>query len=367
MAQNKIVYKRGGAMIDKLRSWYEQHKRDLPWRNTTDPYKIWVSEIILQQTRVDQGLNYYFRFIEKFPDVSTLARAAENDVLVLWQGLGYYSRARNMHAAARQILNEFGGKFPDNYKALLELKGIGPYTAAAIASFAFGEVKPAIDGNVNRVISRLFLVEQAVNKSPGQKTIEQISRKIIPPSDPATYNQAMMEFGALQCVPLNPDCDICPLKNECLAYKEGKVGLLPVKVKKKAPKPRYLNYLVIEDEDSGKVILTKRKNQKDIWYNLFEFPLIESDQELDAEKLVACGEIEKWLGKSEFSLKSEPVHKKHQLSHQTLHAYFWRIRTKVKLLKVNSHDSVINHADSLEKYPLPRLISAFAEENLNNY
>lgn len=367
MAQNKIVYRRSSTMTEKLKSWYERHKRDLPWRNTSDPYKIWVSEIILQQTRVDQGLDYYYRFIERFPDVGTLARASENDVLVLWQGLGYYSRARNMHAAARQILLTFGGKFPGNYNELLRLKGVGPYTAAAIASFAFGEAKPAIDGNVNRVISRLFLVEQAVNKSPGQRAIEQISGQIIPHSDPATYNQAMMEFGALQCVPVNPDCDICPLKNECLALKEGMVNALPVKVKKKAPKARYLNYLVIEDEDSGRVILTKRQNQKDIWYNLYEFPLVESDQELDAEQLTAGGEIEKWLGHSKFSLKSEPVHKKHQLSHQTLHAYFWRIKTKTKFLTGKYDETVVNYADSLEDYPLPRLISAFAEENLINY
>ncbi len=367
MAQNKIVYKRGNAMIEKLKSWYERHKRDLPWRNTADPYKVWVSEIILQQTRVDQGLDYYFRFIERFPDVGTLALAAENDVLMLWQGLGYYSRARNMHAAAKQISKDFGGKFPDNYQDLMRLKGVGPYTAAAIASFAFGEAKPAIDGNVNRVISRLFLVEHAVNKSPGQKAIEQISKKIIPHADPATYNQAMMEFGALQCVPVNPDCDICPLKTDCLAFKEGKVNALPVKVKKKAPKPRYLNYLVIEDEDSARVILTKRQNQKDIWYNLYEFPLIESGQELDAEQLTAGGEIEKWLGHSKFSLKSEPIRKKHQLSHQTLHAYFWRIKTNVQFLTDSSDDAAIFDVGSLEDYPLPRLISAFAEENLNNY
>lgn len=354
-------------MIEKLFVWYERNKRNLPWRNTRDPYKIWVSEIILQQTRVEQGRDYYLKFLERFPDVKTLAKAPQQEVLMLWQGLGYYSRARFMHEAALQVMQSYRGDFPGNYTELLNLKGIGPYTAAAVASFAYNEPCPAIDGNVNRVISRLFLVEQPVNSRQGQKAITDIAAQLMPHNDPATYNQAMMEFGALQCIPSNPACPSCPLKNDCLAFREKKVGTLPVKVKKKVPRPRYLNYLVIEDERSGKIMLTKRGNQKDIWYNLYEFPVIESASPLEAEKLVALQEFKHWMPGKDLKLKAKVVHKKHQLSHQTIHAYFWRITVMGNDTDNAGKQNPAGFVSDLANYPLPRLISSFAEENLEKY
>jgi len=354
-------------MIEKLIDWYERNKRNLPWRDTRDPYKIWVSEIILQQTRVEQGRGYYLKFLERFPDVKTLAEATQEEVLMLWQGLGYYSRARNMHAAAMQVMQSYGGDFPDNYQELLKLKGIGPYTAAAVASFAFNKPHPAIDGNVNRVISRLFLVEQPVNSRQGQKVINDIAVQLIPHHDPATYNQAMMEFGALQCVPSKPVCPSCPLKDNCLAFREKKVDTLPVKVKSKVPWARYLNYLVVEDGHSGKIMLTKRENQKDIWYNLYEFPVIESATPLEAEKLVALQEFKQWIPGNEYKLQAQVIKKKHQLSHQTIHAYFWRITAKDKEAENTGKQKPAGFVENLHNYPLPRLISSFAEENLENF
>lgn len=346
----------------KIIEWYNRHKRDLPWRHTADPYRIWVSEIILQQTRVVQGMGYYLRFMDSFPTVEVLAKASQKEVLLLWQGLGYYSRARNMHAAAQQVVTEYDGIFPESYEELLKLKGVGPYTAAAIASFAFGQPYAAIDGNVNRVIARLFAVEEPINTPPGNKKITEITNELLDPQKAGTFNQAMMEFGALQCTPAKPVCDECPVRDVCVAYQMNSVTQYPKKTKKKKPRKRYLNYLVFQKRKSEKVWLQKRENSSDIWYNMYEFPLIESQQTMDAGQLINTqefGRIAKNLKVVDLRLLNT---KKHQLSHQTLFASFWLIEV------VETGDSMIlknwiqEKQHNLVSYPLPRLISAFAEE-----
>ncbi|MFB0925151.1 MAG: A/G-specific adenine glycosylase, partial [Vicingaceae bacterium] len=229
---------------EKLIVWYNEHKRDLPWRKTTDPYQIWLSEIILQQTRVNQGLDYFNKFIKKHPDIHSLAQSSEKDVLNLWQGLGYYSRARNLHFTAKYISNELNGEFPTEYKDILNLKGVGEYTAAAIASFAYKEAYPVVDGNVYRVLSRMFGIENPIDSTEGKKVFKQLATELIDTKNPDTYNQAIMEFGALQCTPKKPNCEDCPYLLECFAYKNGLITELPKKEKKIKQRNRYFNYLV---------------------------------------------------------------------------------------------------------------------------
>ena len=262
---------------NSLLLWYLQNKRDLPWRNTTNPYFIWLSEIMLQQTRVAQGLPYFLSFIEAFPSIFDLANADEEQVLKLWQGLGYYSRARNMHKTAQIVAFEFDGNFPDNYNDLLKLKGIGEYTAAAIASFAFNEVVPVVDGNVFRVLSRYFDIITDIATSGAKKEYAALAKELIPKDKPALFNQAIMEFGALQCMPKKPNCNICIFNNSCVALKKKKVAELPVKSKKTKVTYRYFNYVIFLDNDEN-TIITKR-TQKGIWQNLYEFPVIETNED----------------------------------------------------------------------------------------
>lgn len=258
----------------KLKAWYLENHRKLLWRQTKDPYRIWLSEIILQQTRVAQGTPYYEKFVDNFPTVRDLAAADERDVLRLWQGLGYYSRARNMHHTARLIVSEYNGVFPNNAADLERLKGLGAYTAAAIASFAYDERVPAIDGNVYRVMARLFGIDVDMLSGKGKKEFAKIASQIISQDDPATYNQAMIEFGALQCVPVSPNCKACVFQDICYANLHHMQSSLPVKVKKLKIKNRFLNYFVIEHE--GQLIFRERKG-RDIWHGLYDFPYVESD------------------------------------------------------------------------------------------
>lgn len=306
-----------------LIAWYLQHKRDLPWRHTTDPYFIWLSEIMLQQTRVAQGMPYFFAFTDAFPTVADLANASEENVLKLWQGLGYYSRARNLHKTAQIIAYERNGKFPDNYKGLIQLKGIGDYTAAAIASFSFNENVPVVDGNVFRVLSRYFDVETDIANTSAKKEFAALAFELMPKDSPAVFNQAMMEFGALQCVPKNPDCVICPLNTGCLALKLKKVNQLPVKSKKAKARNRFFNYIVVSDE-AGNTLIQKRTG-KGIWHNLYEFPLIETEGEVNlnfiAQKLQQDLLFENpILSLSELNPKSVI----HKLTHQRLNIKFWK-------------------------------------------
>jgi A/G-specific adenine glycosylase len=341
-----------------ISEWYKKNKRDLPWRKTTDPYCIWVSEIILQQTRVDQGLEYYYRFIERFPDLHSLAGADEEEVIKLWQGLGYYSRARNLLFAAKQIIELYDGIFPSDYLTLLKLKGVGPYTAAAISSFSFNEPVAVVDGNVSRVLSRLFVISEPVNSTSGEKLIWKLAGEILDKKNPGEHNQAIMEFGALQCRPGKPNCHICPLQDKCEAFQIGKVQDFPVKLKKGLVKKRYFIYLIMNQ--SGYTYINKRTGD-DIWKKMYEFPLIEQAEHMNEEGLeINIGEYA-GLKKTDFSILavSKPV--KHQLSHRIIYAQF--VHLKILNVQYTGHSNwkkIVS--DEISKYPLPRLIDRYLEE-----
>ena len=334
-----------------LTIWYSSNKRDLPWRSTKNPYYIWLSEIILQQTQVKQGLPYYKAFVKAYPTIFDLADATEQEVLKLWQGLGYYSRARNLHHTAKHIAYNLGGKFPDNYKDLLKLKGVGDYTASAIASIAFNQVAAVVDGNVYRVLSRYFGIDTPINTTLGIKEFKQLASSLIDEDQPATYNQAIMEFGARQCKPKNPDCNICPLNASCVAFGKNLVDQLPVKLKKTKVTTKYFNFLVCVDKNKN--TLLEKRTGKGIWRNLYQFPLIESHKSLDASEFHLLNIEGTKLNISEFDYwlynENDIIHK---LSHQHLYTKFWIV--EVKELPKESIS-----IKSLEKYPTPVLISDF--------
>lgn len=313
-----------------LIQWYLQNKRDLPWRNTVNPYHIWLSEIMLQQTRVAQGLPYFLRFTEAFPTIFDLAKADEEEVLKLWQGLGYYSRARNLHKTAKQVAFGLNGEFPGSYSELLKLKGIGEYTAAAIASFSYNETVPVVDGNVFRVLSRYFDVETDIASSGAKKEFAQLAAALIQPGEANIFNQAIMEFGALQCIPKNPDCSICIFNDSCLALQKDKVAQLPVKSKKGKVTNRYLNYLVFSDEDQNTII--NKRTQKGIWHNLYEFPLLETITAESDETILSLIENQLFVKNDikEIQLYNPEIII-HKLSHQHLHIKFWKIEVNGKL------------------------------------
>jgi A/G-specific adenine glycosylase len=310
-----------------LIQWYLQNKRDLPWRNDTNPYSIWLSEIMLQQTRVAQGLPYFIRFTNAFPTVFDLANADEEDVLKLWQGLGYYSRARNLHKTAKQIAFEFNGEFPKTYKDLLHLKGIGEYTAAAIASFAYNESVPVVDGNVYRVLSRYFDVETDIASAEAKKEFTQLAAELLPKGKANLFNQAIMEFGALQCVPKNPNCEICVFNDSCIGLQKKKIAQLPVKSKKTKVTKRYFNYLVFSDENN-KTIISKR-NQKGIWHNLYEFPLLETEKAESDTTVLALIENQSFVKNAVLEIQLfNPEAIVHKLSHQHLTVKFWKVKVQ---------------------------------------
>jgi A/G-specific adenine glycosylase len=342
-----------------LINWYVGHKRDLPWRNTSEPYIIWVSEIILQQTRVDQGLEYFNRFIARFPDVFSLADTSEQEVLKYWQGLGYYTRARNMHSTAKLIVNEFNGKFPARSLDLQKLKGVGPYTAAAIASICYGEPTPVVDGNVMRVISRYYGTDLAVNTPQGQKSIFEACTLIIDRKQPGEFNQAIMEFGALQCVPRSPECISCPLQVGCEAFRLGKVESLPVKVKSAKPRIRHFNYLVVVQEyiDRDKVIYITKRDRKDIWKGLYELPMIEFPVASEPNELYGSQEWKNIFRQKTLEIIAHSEEFKHQLSHQTIHARFVTIRMEGLPEGGKSWKQVM--LSELPEFPVPRLIEKY--------
>jgi A/G-specific adenine glycosylase len=337
-----------------LIKWYLQNKRDLPWRNTTNPYLIWLSEIMLQQTRVAQGMPYFFAFTKEFPTVFDLANAEEEKVLKLWQGLGYYSRARNLHKTAQYIANELNGVFPPVYKELLKLKGVGEYTAAAIASFSYNETVPVVDGNVFRVLSRYFDIESDIALPVTKKEFTELAYELMPKDNPAIFNQAIMEFGALQCVPKNPNCTICVFNGSCLALQKKKVTVLPVKSKKLKVTNRFFNYLILEDA-LGNTLIQKRIS-KGIWHNLYEFPLLETNEIVDFNFVSKAVQNDffpsyKIIGIEECA-NATVIHK---LSHQHLHIQFWKI-------KIN--EVIENGLDfkTLKTYPFPIVIYNFIEK-----
>lgn len=312
---------------EKIIDWYGKNKRDLPWRKSKNPYRIWLSEVILQQTRVAQGLPYYYSFLENFPTVYDLANASEDEVLFVWKGLGYYSRARNLHKTAKIVVFDFGGEFPASYQELLKLKGVGEYTAAAIASFCFDESLAVVDGNVYRVLSRIFNISEPIDTGQGKKTFKALANELIDEGKPATFNQAIMEFGALQCVPKNPNCEVCPFLFSCQAKAEGSVDVLPIKSKKLLKKSRYFNYFIIEENEKWAIV---QRGEKDIWTNLYEFPLIETSCEVIDEKELRTKAIVGQL--FEFDLIYKNGYKKHLLTHQDIYFSFWKVK-----LKSNQH------------------------------
>ncbi|HSP11700.1 MAG TPA: A/G-specific adenine glycosylase [Salegentibacter sp.] len=343
-----------------LINWYLNNKRDLPWRITADPYHIWLSEIMLQQTRVEQGLPYYLRFTKTFPSVFDLAEASQEKVLKLWQGLGYYSRARNLHETAKYVAFELKGVFPQNYRELKDLKGVGDYTASAIASICYNEAVPVVDGNVYRVLARYFNIDTPINSSAGIKEFKMLAAELLDEEQPSLFNQGLMEFGALQCKPRNPLCESCPFNDTCLALKQNKIKELPVKLKKTKIKKRYFNYLVFSSEEN-KTLLQQRKG-KGIWEGLYEFPLIETDDPVKARAFISEEEIREKTGVSagEIILYNEkPV--VHKLSHQHIFTHFWMVSSASLPLEGIPIEKVKN-------YPVPVLIQNFLEESgFENY
>ena len=313
------------SLSQKLDTWYDDFGRTLPWRGIDDPYRIWLSEIILQQTRIEQGRDYYHRFVEAFPTVADLAAAGEEQVLRLWQGLGYYSRARNLHAAARYIMDECDGRFPSDYEGILKLKGVGRYTAAAIASFAFRLPHPVIDGNVYRFVSRLYGIATPIATDAAYTEFEQLLVKKIDRRRPDRFNAALMDFGSLQCKP-QPDCGQCPFADECVALCTGRVDALPVKAPKGRPKDRWFYYLDLRWKvDGEEFTFVEQRVGKDIWRGLYQFPLLETDTELDDGQLLAEAarfmEVNFQISSPDFQ-PSVPF--RHQLTHRTIHALFLR-------------------------------------------
>lgn len=348
---------------EQIINWYQKHKRNLPWRNIKSPYAIWLSEIILQQTRVAQGLPYYHKFITAFPTIQNLAEASTEEVLRLWQGLGYYSRARNLHACAKVIVNEHGGEFPTSFKDLLKLKGVGVYTAAAIASFSYNETVPVVDGNVYRVLSRVFGIKNDILSGKGQKIFRELAARLVPEGKADIYNQAIMEFGALQCTPATPACLLCPLSAMCYAFQNSQQKELPVKVKKSKIRKRFFNYIVVRQDNH---LLMKQRIDKDIWVGLYDFYLIESKKDTSIEELAEKNDVLLQLLQQEKVSVEVSKSYKHQLTHQQLLVKF--IILDLSRLPIdNLLDKTRLKAYSFEavrKLPKPILIDNFLNEQI---
>ncbi len=351
---------------ETLLSWYKENGRDLPWRAERDPYAIWISEVILQQTQIGQGLPYYSDFLDEFPDVYALAAAPEEKVLRLWQGLGYYSRARNLHAAARQITASYGGKLPDSSRELMNIKGIGPYTAAAIASIAFDEVVPAVDGNVMRVLARFFSIQDKTDTAKGKKTFENTARELIPPCCPGDFNQAMMDFGAMICKPGNPLCNHCIFRGQCLALKSGLVDKLPRKNSRKKPRERYFHYFFIRCADrQNTFFFVQQRRHKDIWQHMFEFPLLEAYRHLSAAELLADDDFTNLLpGIKVEHVNPLPVALKHQLTHQSIHAWFYFVDAGKGVSEKLQQQYICAAPEDFDQMAKPRLIDRFLREHV---
>ncbi|RAI94887.1 A/G-specific adenine glycosylase [Algoriphagus yeomjeoni] len=345
------------AFSHQILAWYQENPRELPWRGTQDPYKIWLSEIILQQTRVAQGLPYYYAFVETYPSVKDLALAPEEEVLRLWQGLGYYSRARNLHACAKSIWFEMDGEFPKTYDELLKLKGVGSYTAAAIASFAYGEVKAVVDGNVFRVLARYFGIVTDIASSKAKKEFETLANQIIPKDQPGEFNQAMMDFGARLCTPKSPGCEICPLKTSCFALLYNMVSELPMKINKVKIKERHFHYYVIK---CGEKWVWKKRNSGDIWEGLFDFPQEESSADTQTPTLQIPSSAKE-------QIQQFPKKYRHILSHQRLNVVFSEVEIDEENLDqlenwCENEGFMLVAEDKIEYLAKPKLIVNFLND-----
>jgi A/G-specific adenine glycosylase len=340
----------------KVVQWFEKKKRDLPWRETKDPYRIWLSEIILQQTRVNQGLPYYLKFVETFPSVHALAKAPEQKVLRLWQGLGYYTRARNLHKCAKQVVAQYDGIFPGTFDELKTLPGIGDYTAAAIASISFGQPVAVVDGNVFRVLARIFGIETPINTPEGKKIFSKLANELAPLKNPDVHNQAMMEFGAQFCTPRNPLCDICTFQKDCFAFKNSLQHQLPVKLRLKQARKRYFYYFVIR---KGNSLLMKKREEKDIWHGLFDFVAIETKRPADPEKLFVENESLKKFRNGKLSDISGMY--KHILSHQLIYSRFIQISLS-RDVALNRSGLKFYTLKKVAELPKPVLISKFLSD-----
>lgn len=338
----------------KIIRWYDAEKRPLPWRSVKDPYKVWLSEIILQQTRVEQGTPYYHKFVEAFPTVADLAAAEEQHVLNLWQGLGYYSRARNLHAAAQFVVSDLNGEFPTNYEQLVQLKGVGDYTASAISSICGGEHQAVVDGNVYRLLARVFGIATPTDTTAGKKEFRSKAQELIDGTmRPGDHNQAMMELGSMICTPKDPSCDACVLMDQCEAKARGVIAELPVKSRKVKIRLRYFNYLVIRDQDG---FLLNKRSDKDIWASMFDFPLIESDDALlTKEQLANHPSLKDVIGNEKVNVVDH-TDRRHVLSHQRIHARFFRVEA--------SDGGVDNKllVNDIKDYPIPKLIENYLKD-----
>ncbi|WP_289630323.1 A/G-specific adenine glycosylase [uncultured Phocaeicola sp.] len=336
-----------------LIEWYQDNRRDLPWRRTKNPYLIWISEIILQQTRVAQGYDYYQRFVKRFPDVFSLADADEDEVMKYWQGLGYYSRARNLHAAARSMA-EAGG-FPKTYKEVLALKGVGGYTAAAICSFAYGMPYAVVDGNVYRVLSRWLGIETPINSTEGKRIFAEVAAELLDKAQPGLYNQAIMDFGALQCTPVSPNCMFCPFIDTCVARQKGLVDTLPVKQHKAKVTNRYFNYIYVR---MGAHTLINKRTGNDIWKNLYELPLIETESEVPEEKFYALPQWQEMLAEGEVpSVRLVQKGVKHVLSHRVIYANFYEVILPENAASFAQYQRI--RIEDLHKFAVSRLVNQF--------
>jgi len=340
-------------------AWYLKNKRDLPWRGTTNPYVIWLSEIILQQTRVEQGLPYFNKFLENFPDVEAFANASEEKVLKLWQGLGYYSRGRNMLYTAKYVMEHHNGYFPTAFQDLIKLKGVGDYTAAAISSFSSNEKKAVVDGNVYRVLARYFGIEEPINSTTGQKLFANLAQELIEDQQPSLYNQAMMEFGALHCKPKSPKCSDCPVQSGCTALKENKIDVLPVKLKKLKIRKRWFNYFVGKTNDE---ILIKQRLPGDVWQHLYDFPLIETAGDDFENSLDFPEKIKNMFGEN---VVIKPVEaKKHILTHQIIYVQFFAIDNYI--VNFNQHTEIKSvKIEAFKHLPHPKIIGDFIEKHID--
>ena len=341
------------TLADQLIDWYSKNGRDLPWRQTNNPYIIWLSEIILQQTRVEQGMPYFYKFVEAYPTVKDFAQADEEDLLRLWQGLGYYSRVRNMHKAAKAVMTEFDGVFPSKYEDVITLTGVGEYTAAAISSFSINQRKAVLDGNVFRVLARYFGIDTAINSTAGKRQFLTIANEVISDKFPGLYNQAIMDFGATVCKPKAPNCQNCMLRLDCVAFSANLVASLPIKTKGKPSRNRYFNYFVIEKD--GAYVFTKR-GEDDVWANMYEFPLIETDQEIEISDLQQLEAYKTHFEGAEITPIGLPI--KHILSHQNIYARFYRVVDEKHLVKKNPSWNYYN-SDNLDKLAKHKLIFSF--------